>query len=267
MFCLSHYCWLNFLSGRSLHFLEADCHRYLESAKQLNRINGVFFLSPLTKLIAALTDSGLGIETYLDGKSADLFTDHLVLVDAIWNAYLGKYQIAADLYFGQCGHYDSTYPAMHVGMWAKFIAGVCAYDVATNTGRAKYRKLANKVRATVHSWVKNGNPNANHYACLLDAEYYRMKGNFAEACKFYENASIMAGRIGLLHDAALVHERYAIHLLNSVSRAEEEAIFRLKKAVKLYSEWGAVGKVRLLHEKHGDLLRAASSVFGKSTHI
>merc|ERR1712113_1252549 len=132
-----------------------------------------------------------------------------------------------------------------IGMWDKFLAGVCLYDAAINTGKPKYSKHANKIRSKIHSWVKNGNPNANHHACLLDAEFYRMKKENTKASQLFERAATMAGRRGLIHDAALAQERYALHILNSKASIDDAAV-RVTKAMKLYSEWGADAKVESL---------------------
>ncbi|CAB9519757.1 Transcriptional regulator [Seminavis robusta] len=255
MYCLSHHCYMGFLTSRSLDYLEADCHKFLAQASQLQIFNAIFFLAPLAELVSALTGSRLGIETYLDGKSSPMFTDHLDLFHTVSHAYLGRYQEAADLFIRRGNAYDGVYPAMPIRTWDKFLAGVCLYDAARSTGRRKYLKQANIVRKTIHSWLKKGNPNANHHACLLDAEYYRLRKKTAKASKFYENAAIMAGRAGLLHDAAFTEERYAYHLMESSALSKEEAGYRLKKAVMLYTEWGASEKVRLLEDRFPEFLR------------
>ena len=242
------------MSSRSLHYSEADCHRYLEQAKQLRRINGVFCLAPLAKLVASLTGSGLSIDSYLDNKSSKLLTDHLDLANTAADAYLGNYQEAADLAIRRGSTYDRVYPAMPIGMLDKFLIGVCLYDAAIRTGRRKYRNRANAIRATIHSWVNRGNPNVNHYACLLDAEFFRMKNQTSMASKFYENAVIIAGRAGLLQDAALAQERYALCILNSKGGSREEARFHIRKAMELYGEWGADAKTKSIEVNYRDLL-------------
>ncbi|CAB9497183.1 Transcriptional regulator [Seminavis robusta] len=269
MFCLAHDCWLRFLAGgRPLPELEANCHRYLEQMKELHRANGIFFLAPVAVLVANLTGSGQKVGHYLEGKTSELLEDHAELVENVGCAYLGNYQKGADLSLQRGGAYDATYPAMPIGIWDKFLRGVCLYAAAINTGKRKYIQGANVIRKVISSWVKKGNPNSMHHASILDAEFNRMKKNWTEASKCYERAIAMAGRSGFLHDSALAEERYATHLLNPKGDFDKDnACLHMTNAIKLYSEWGASEKVRLLRQEIRGLLDeddSAPAPFGQT---
>ena len=108
-----------------------------------------------------------------------------------------------------------------------------------------YLKAASKPIATIRRWLEQGNPNVKHYKSLLDAEFSAAKGKVSVARKRYEVAVVLAAKNGFLHDAALASERYGRYLfeaskdVESSSLDHDEATFRIKQAVKYYSDWGA----------------------------
>jgi hypothetical protein len=102
-----------------------------------------------------------------------------------------------------------------------------------------------------------------HYDSLFDAEFDSIKGGryVYSAGKSYDVAIVYAGRRGLTQDRALAHELFGEHLsrLGTVQYTED-AVFHLREAIKLYSEWGANAKVRLLSGKHKEILTPQTKI-------
>jgi hypothetical protein len=96
-----------------------------------------------------------------------------------------------------------------------------------------------------------------HYDSLFEAEFDSLRGtgDMYTAAKSYEMAIVYAGRRGLSQDQALAHELFGEHLIRlGSSEHSQDAEFHLGQAIKLYAEWGAHAKVRLMEEKHQNFL-------------
>jgi hypothetical protein len=133
-----------------------------------------------------------------------------------------------------------------------FTRGVCLFSMARKTKRRKFARRAKAIRSLIKSWVKQGNPNVQHYLALLDAEMAALKGKIQSAEKLFQDAVISAARGGFVHDAALASERYGEFLLNDKPQPceldKQEALYRFGEASKYYSDWGAVSKVASLQK-------------------
>lgn len=104
------------------------------------------------------------------------------------------------------------------------------------------------------------NPNVIHFDALLDAEFASLRGDSYTSSTRFEVAIQYSARSGLTQDRALAHERYGEHLLRLGTSNTEDAVFHLSEALKLYEEWGALGKVRRIQAVHGSWFAPASSV-------
>jgi hypothetical protein len=76
------------------------------------------------------------------------------------------------------------------------------------------------------------------------------------------NSTLFSNPIrGLTQDRALAHELFGEHLarLNPAEHGQD-AEFQLNEAIKLYTEWGASAKVRLMNKKHSKILAPPSEI-------
>ena len=133
--------------------------------------------------------------------------------------------------------------------------------MARKTKKRKYNRRAAKVRKTIKQWAQYGSPNLEHCDLLLDAEHAALKVKrydtehdvkrtkmYQAAEEFYQKAISSASRLGHLQHTAVCNERYANFLLHygwDKSRFKQ----RLTESIRLYEEWGAVGKVKELKLK------------------
>ncbi|KAL3933730.1 MAG: hypothetical protein SGBAC_010266 [Bacillariaceae sp.] len=133
-----------------------------------------------------------------------------------------------------------------------FHRALCLYFVARKTKKRKYRSYANKLRRRIEKWGRSGNPNVSHYVPFLKAEQMALAGRLNEASEHYQQAIALASEDGHLLHAALSSERYSEFLI-AVMKQKKEGRYRLNESIRLYREWGAVGKVLNLLVKSDDL--------------
>ena len=129
--------------------------------------------------------------------------------------------------------------------------GVSSFAAARQTGKRKYERVGRQVHRRVKSWIEKGNPNLGHIDTLLEAEHAALRGKKFVARQKYELAILLSARGGLLLDTGFAAERFGEFYLEHGET--EEAIFRLKQAMKYFREVGADGKARHLEEKHAKL--------------
>merc|ERR1712118_577300 len=109
----------------------------------------------------------------------------------------------------------------------------------------KYTRPVKKCLATIKSWAQQGNCNVCHFQSFLEAEMAAYHGRVKIAEEKYQSTILIASRAGFIQDAALANERYGEFLLQDADD-QRRARFRLRKAVSLYREWGALRKVDIL---------------------
>ena len=160
--------------------------------------------------------------------------------------FLTNFELAAeraikygDLFFQLC-------PAVFIGTVETFHRGVALYDMARKHRKRKFKSRAKKIRQLIKQWVKDGNPNIEHYDLLLDAENASLsKAKFDVAGQLYLKAINSAAQLGHLQHSGLCHERFADFLLHAHS-GEKAYSFQMSEAIRCYVEWGAMGKVHRL---------------------
>jgi signal transduction histidine kinase len=92
---------------------------------------------------------------------------------------------------------------------------------------------------------------------LLDAELERIGGRQDAALDRYEQAIAQADEAGDVQQQALANELFATFWLGRGNRGI--AALYLRAALAHYRAWGAQAKVRLMLERHGDLLGPAAA--------
>lgn len=251
------------MTGRNLQELEADCRVYVNRMKLLNRIEAVHFTAPLWQMVLnlmGLSQIGTSVageafgtnneKEVWDIAEAGPLRPHIEISKTALLTYFGDYIGGAKLFIERGDRYMKNHPGHSHGNMDTFLKGVCLYAAAQETGQRKYRKHADKTRQVIASWCKKGNPNSQHQLSFLDAEQYALKGKLEEAAVCFQKAISLASRYGLIQDAALANERYAVCLLTrGKERDKEDARFRLRQSIQLYREWGAMAVASSLEER------------------
>jgi hypothetical protein len=126
-----------------------------------------------------------------------------------------------------------------------FYAGLNAAALAhaVDTGRWKRRRRLARAIRRLRTCAQHG-PDFAHMAELLLAEQAGLLGRVAAASAHYTAAVRRAQQQGYVHHAALAHERHAELLRRA--RRETECEQAMNRALELYAQWGAAGKVARL---------------------
>lgn len=267
MFNIFAYNLYRFVTGTSLKSVAADCAIYGKQMKALKRDQALVVIKPLQQSCLNLMGEGKNDDpTKMQGSAlseTDIksFQDHAAFHHhSLGNrgflfTLFGRHVECADFFLKEgVDAWEKTNVAMFAHMWCTFLKGVSFYAAAQQTRKRKYIKVARRFKKRLINWEKQGNPNLYYYTTCLEGEEMWFRGKHREAIELLEGSIINAVRTGHLHDAALASERLS-QFHRETNRFSEEAIFRLKEAVKFYAEWGAMAKVaqleRLLHEDDG----------------
>ncbi|CAJ1939673.1 unnamed protein product, partial [Cylindrotheca closterium] len=163
-----------------------------------------------------------------------------------------NYDVVAEKSIAKGDFFDKLVLSFFMIMIETFHRALCLYFVARKTKKRKYRIHANKLRRRIEKWENKRNPNVKHYVPFLEAEQMALNGSWNESSEYYQKAITLASEDGHLLHAALANERYA-ELLSDFLKQQQEASYRLNESIRLYKEWGAVGKVLNLQARRDDL--------------
>ena len=133
-------------------------------------------------------------------------------------------------------------------MFEVICKGVSSSIAARITRKKVYRKSALAIHKRLKDWIEKGNPNVAHLDAFLDGQFAAMLGKKFAAIKSFQVSIVISARGGLLLDAALFSECFGEYLLEIGDR--DEAVFRLREAIKYYQEFGAFRKTSMIEEKY-----------------
>src|SRR5271163_1758184 len=137
------------------------------------------------------------------------------------------------------------------------LALAALYEKASADEQSGWRELLDAHREQLREWAENYPPTFGDKHALVSAEIARLEGRDAEAMRFYEQAVKSARENGFVQNEGLAHELaagfYAARGVESVAQTY------LRNARDCYLRWGALGKVRLLEERHRWLSEESSA--------
>lgn len=223
---------------------------HMEELKQVDqgllmRIQGQMVLNLMGKSAETIVLKGLLFD--IDGWVLTTTNQEAMVNLAQLNLYIcfGDFERAAELALSFGNKFAANFPGHFLCQQETFLRGLALCTMAHRTKKRKYKKPAMKILKTVEKWIKNGNPNVQHYYCLLKAEEAALNQKYKIAESFYKESIVLAARTGHLYHAALSNERYADFLLSDLSD-EEEFDYHIEAATRFYADWGAVAKVEKL---------------------
>ena len=173
--------------------------------------------------------------------------------------YFGEYEFGADLAIRWGDAINKLLPGHPVILQVRFTGAVCCFAAAARLKdkkdkrkRMKYLREGKRLYKIIKVWSEKSptsyNPNAVHQEVLLCAERYALsnrKKDQNKVHKYYEFAEIMACKRDLIHDQALVNERWSDYYYR-VQGDIEQAKIKLEESITLYRKWGAQRKVDML---------------------
>mmetsp|Transcript_9107 Transcript_9107/g.21679 ORF Transcript_9107/g.21679 Transcript_9107/m.21679 type:complete len:321 (+) Transcript_9107:2-964(+) len=248
----SHHIWLPYMMGKPLRHILKEFPLLQSQMEELSQPGPLLTLKIMWQMMVNLTSS------YSNAHKLEGHTFSRNEVDD-WEEIGGKLvhfaegelltflkpEEAADRAIAVGNKFSKLAPSNCLGMIETFHRGVALYIMARKTKKRKYKTHASRIRKTIKKWLQAGNPNVEHYSLLLDAEHAALGRAYASAEKLYAEAIAIATRMEYLHHAALINERYADFLLNERDDPER-ASYYLDEAIRLYEQWGATRKIKIL---------------------
>ena len=144
------------------------------------------------------------------------------------------------------------------------LARAGAFDSATEASRQDHLDALADHHAQLAMWAENCPENFENRAALVAAEIARIEGRDLDAMRFYEQAIRSAHANGFVHNEAVAHELAAQFYLARGIETAGDAL--LRNARDCYDRWGAIGKVKQLHERfprlHDGRLPASAGTMG-----
>ncbi|WP_298626188.1 hypothetical protein [uncultured Legionella sp.] len=126
-----------------------------------------------------------------------------------------------------------------------------ALPKAPKNKRASYLKKLKHIQLFIDKYATWCPDNYKVYSLLIAGEFARFKGQQETSLGLYEQSIRLADSLGMVLIAAIASERAVIHCMNS--SLDRIATFYLHHAYRLFNEWGAVAKVKLLEENYPSL--------------
>ena len=257
MWCIFNNTLFSFQAGISLNSIDASIAQYLPEleGKCLN-------------MIATCAKSFWNLTLTLIGRPNDLLysetgaqMSEIPVANLIAAAgtriklgYFGDYEKCAD-YAVQAGNdVRKASPGGPIPVMDMCVCALSCYVMAQRSGKAKYKREAKRIHKTFNGWSKQGNPNIKHWKILFDAESAILRKKRKNIIlQKYEPAVAIAMKGGYIHDAAIASERWGEYSL-AVLSDRKEASACLRQSLRLWREWGALGKVNKMKEKYPDIL-------------
>ena len=140
--------------------------------------------------------------------------------------------------------------------------GLAAFMVGRQRSAKRYMGLGKKVLHRLEKYVKQRSVNVRPVVLMLEAEAGPTKEKYDKAIK-------ACGRSGFMHHQAFMNERAGLFFLQQ--NDIEWAKTYLTRAVDLYTDWGALGKVARLRQAHAFVdaapqLELSTSIKGRPRH-
>ena len=255
MWCIFNYTLFSFQAGISLHSIDAAIVKYLpemeEKSLNMHLTCAKSFWNLTLTLLGRPSDH---LSSEAGEHMSEIPVANLIAAAGtrIKQGYFGDYENCANSAV-KAGDVRKAAPGGPIPVMDMCVCALSCYVIAQRTGKAKYKSESKSIHKTFKGWVKQGNPNIKHWDHLLDAESAVLRRRNKDVIKSYKSAVSIAKSGGYIHDAAIGCERWGEYMLTVVSD-REEAKTCLKESLRLWREWGALGKVQRMKEKYPDLL-------------
>ena len=255
-----HQLFIPYFIGKPLETILSNCGTLVSVCHELKQVNQALYGQIFWQVVLNLTGKSAETivlkgeafddceESILHAPNQEEGTKHQAFINFMKSelfVIFGDFEAAADLAVARGDELDKALSGSLYIMFDSFFRGVALYAMARRTKKRVYKRCANQMRKKIEKWVKLGNPNVQHFHCLLNAEHAALNKQYAAAEGFYGQAIKLAARTGFLHHAALFNERYADFLRHERGDAYE-ATFRIEEALRYYKTWGASAKAEIL---------------------
>ncbi|MBV8634090.1 MAG: GAF domain-containing protein, partial [Burkholderiaceae bacterium] len=250
---------VRFQSGGKLDDALAQIRRDIAIYRKMNYRALLGVMIPWAMLFARLV--GEPVEQIGGGKSEDDFVAAHKASEDPWGVfYVRSIQCIAEYYFGNysmaIAHaeeamdlpgFDFGTPASGFLLFLSSLAHLAQCRAGQNAAPAVLARVA-RTQHTFKTWADHAPVNYLHKWQLVEAERCRVRGRFADAAAYYEQAIKGARDNWFWNDEALGNELAGRFFLETGK--DMHARLHMEEAHAKYSEWGAFAKVRQLEEAY-----------------
>ena len=257
--------WPAFLTSRDLALFVRDYSPNLQLIKKLKMdsfvdaqkviLNWARALQGLTSSALQLTAEDFDEDAYVRAYSNNpFFMTFLYVVKLHLSVLFEEYEKA----YENARNARQVIHSLGGTIWPvllDFLYGVTLAARCSHAGHAERRDSEQELQRLAKSLAflaENCPENFRCYSLLLGAELERVCGHEVAAMDTYQEALRYARETQNLPNEAIANELYARYWLQQSN--EEIAALYLRRARRLYQEWGAAAKVKALEEKYPNLL-------------
>jgi len=255
-----------FFSGQRIPAIAGDVEVYMTQIMYYSKSGGGLKSVALLRrcLRVLLTKEGMEEamerEVMLEGLDGlEVYATSLArLFQGALHYFLGQYDKGAAL-AQKIGNMMKYFLSLWASMPSLYQQCFCLYASAQRCSnvfqRRNLRRLGLQRHKILKGWAKDGCVNVVHYVAILDAELAILNRAPSDSVHdLYHKAILLSARGGMVHDAAVVCERFAMYL-----HSEGETIDagrRYEQAIQYYEEWGFTWKSKHLAREFKDLISA-----------
>jgi hypothetical protein len=240
-----HYLELCFHLGKNLEVLDTDLEVYMEQMKVYNQWQQHSFAMIMRSVVVQKLMGVRAVDAPNDIRTDNRSRTVLLFKELFLSAWMRDDVYAANeaIKLKRELSHDDLHPGVNEVDFIEAMVAIVCFGAARKSSREKSKFLAQawKARRTIQIKTRKGNPNFIHLGSLIEAELnaYRCRKDIAKLQ--YQTAISFSARKGQINIQALSSERYGdyMHEIGEL----EEASYRWKNALGLYSEWGALAKV------------------------
>jgi predicted ATPase/serine phosphatase RsbU (regulator of sigma subunit)/tRNA A-37 threonylcarbamoyl transferase component Bud32 len=266
------YCYHSYFIGKELCSLEREMTNYCSFMEQIKQEVSLNYTKIYRQIVlnllgqaeapCILTGSSYNEETML--KLHQLANDRY----AIGNVYINKlilcylfgvYPQAVENATIANQYLDGLIGALLVPLF-HFYDSLARLAVYADAAAPEQKGIFDKVRANqekMQKWAHHAPMNYLHKFYLVEAERYRVLGQYMEAMDYYDKAIAGAKENEYINEEALAYELAAKFYM----ARDKQIIARtyMSEAHYAYTRWGALAKVKDLEAKYPQLLSKSSS--------
>ena len=252
-------------TGKKLSLLESDCRIFGTQMKECGLTNTLTLTIccwlPIVQLMGKeellLPIAGINSDHRLEDLLALHREDNTIsakinTMRSLLYAIFGEHEKGANLAIEKGDSWAKASPGHFWIMIDTFYRAIALYAWARQTKLRRYKKHAKQLHETIKKWGRIGVPSVGHYEKILNAESSLLKGDFDAAEGWYRAGLVLASKSGFLADAAIANERLGELLLNHRNDTTS-ALYQIDEAHRLYVQWGADKKAKMLLTKYEKL--------------
>jgi predicted ATPase/signal transduction histidine kinase/CheY-like chemotaxis protein len=271
-FCASRYCHHSYFLGKELLSLEREMTNYcyfMEQIEQKVSLNYIkIYQQTVLNLLGQSADPCILIGSSYNEET--MLKQHLLANEryGIGSVYINKlilcylfevYPQAVENATLANQYLDGLMGMLHVPLFY-FYDSLAQLAVYADAAAPEQKGIFDKVRSNqekMQKWAHHAPMNHLHKFYLVEAERYRVLGQYIEAMDYYDKAIAGAKENEYINEEALAYELAAKFYM----ARDKQIIARtyMTEAHYAYTRWGALAKVKDLETKYPQLLPSSSS--------